>query len=442
MSEFVTVFPGRYTPSEQKVVDEMRVRHEAIANRGPVDIQAVISGSAGDIPGVEKTMEVTRKEMMYWVKYDPDNPLYRDEPYAKRTHYGNIIAFPTLPSQGCHFYGKVPAGMGDVLVVNGLCQSRTFHRPVYEGDTLYCVMDETNYEDITPKEGSIYRTIVTSGSGKVYNQKGELVMEGHGRCKESQKTFLDQKMKPPLEKMPMWEDPDWQGRPVHYYTDKDWEHIRALWKQEPSMQDPQRYYEDIKVGTSLPIGVYGPVCAQGDFPIFFLPVEAAYLKKNMEDPAVFETMIRDEYDGIYRTPEEAHKLPPPDKRGGKRPVFENSLARQFAAKTLINWAGIQGWLFKIDWRIMPVLPGEGYDGIPNYSDWPAPLNRVPGMEGKYADCHGLSGDLCEVHAYVADKFQKDGKNLVDIVWWCTTILGEIYEEGTALVELPTREERS
>lgn len=437
MSKFTKVYPGQYTPDQQEIMDELNKKRQEILGRDELDINALVSGKIKNYPvGVEKTMTVTREEMMFWVKYDPENPLYWDEGYAKKAGFDGVIGFPTLPSQGCHFYGKVPQGMGDLQVVDGLCQSRTFHRPVYEGDELYLVMDDMEYRDITPKEGSDFRTIMTSGSGKLYNQKGELVMEGHGRCRENLRTFSDPAEKPA--QIPVWQDPDWQSRPVHHYTDQDWDYIRSLWEQEPVQSQQELYYEDVEIGTMLPRGVYGPVFSQGDWPIFYLPVEAAYLKRNITDPQVFPTMIRDEYDGIYRTPEEAYRLPAPEKRDKKRPVFENSLARQFVAKTLINWAGEKGWLYKIDWRIMPRLPDAEFQCIPQYEDWPDPLERVPGMQGRYADHHGLSGDICEIHAYVADKYEKGGRKLVDIVWWCTTIDQLIYEEGTALVELPSR----
>lgn len=441
MKKYSTQYPGVYTDTQQNIMDALAQKCREINERGEVDIQSVVNGTIDpSIPGVEKTMTVSKKEMMFWVKYDPENRLYWDKEYAAKTRFGNVIAFPTLPSQGCHFYGKLPSGLGDELIVNGLCQSRTFYRPVYEGDELYLIMDRIEYRDMTPSEGSKFRTIMSSGSGKVYNQNGDLVMEGHGRCKENLSCFADPKDRPE-DGNPIWRDPDWQSRPVHRYSDKDWDYIRSIWAQEPKQSEQHIFFEDVEVGTELPPVIYGPISSPTSDPLFYIPVEAAYLKKNILDSDTFMTMVRDEYDGVYRTPEEAYRLPTPEERFKERAIFENSLARQLVAKALINWAGESGWLRKIDWRIMRTLPDEDCSVIPDYDDWPNPLDRVPGMKGKYANIHGLAGDVCLIHAVVSDKYTKNNENIVDITWWCTTIDDEIFEEGTALVLLPTKENK-
>jgi len=50
----------------------------------------------------------------------------------------------------------------------------------------------------------------------------------------------------------------------------------------------------------------------------------------------------------------------------------------------------------------------------------------------------MTGDIALIHSYVYDKYVRDGAFLVDLVWWIETLDGEIYEEGGATVELPSR----
>ena len=41
---------------------------------------------------------------------------------------------------------------------------------------IYLVNGDQHCTDVTPEQGSYYRTFVMSGSAKLYNQKGELVV--------------------------------------------------------------------------------------------------------------------------------------------------------------------------------------------------------------------------------------------------------------------------
>jgi hypothetical protein len=66
------------------------------------------------------------------------------------------------------------------------------------------------------------------------------------------------------------------------------------------------------------------------------------------------------------------------------------------------------------------------------------LNQVPFMKEKYVNEHGLVKDIALVKSYVADKYVRDGKFEVKLVWWIENIEGDIWEEGGAIVRLPLK----
>jgi hypothetical protein len=96
-AEFVTVFPGQPTPREKPFVDEYLALNKAIADRGPIDVAALIDGRLPEgTPGVGPVIEATPAMVAYQNnKYDPDNRLYSDADYARELGYANALAFPT-----------------------------------------------------------------------------------------------------------------------------------------------------------------------------------------------------------------------------------------------------------------------------------------------------------------------------------------------------------
>jgi hypothetical protein len=61
------------------------------------------------------------------------------------------------------------------------------------------------------------------------------------------------------------------------------------------------------------------------------------------------------------------------------------------------------------------------------------------MRGCRAAWHALEGDLIITHAYVADKYSRDGEHFVDLVWWAETLDKYLVEEGFATVKLPKKQ---
>ena len=99
MSDFKTVYPGQYSPREKKILDETRKK-----------LQEQI-GKPTMFPVTPADPTLMR---LYANAWDPWNPLFNDDEYAKNTKYGSIIAIPCWKEPGAMF-PMLPMDFGDKL---------------------------------------------------------------------------------------------------------------------------------------------------------------------------------------------------------------------------------------------------------------------------------------------------------------------------------------
>jgi acyl dehydratase len=463
--------PGKYDAQDAKVLKEVQAQLALINNRGEIIIDDLVSGKLDGTPGIGGRgpggTKVTLDSMMSLADmYGAHNPLWTDKNYAKRTKYGDLIAMPIIASAGGwpSVSGK---GLGDYMVVSDLNVSLTFHRPVYEGDTLYSVIDRQDCLDITPAEGSYYRTFAISGSGRAFNQRGELIVEGARIVKETFRRHKDPAKRNP-DGSHIWESPDWWSRKPHMYTDADYEYIKGIWENEKIRGAEVLYWDDVKVGDEPPPRAVGPIVSEVEADMLGLDVDVPQwcvdAKLNVSNPKTFAKMVKNKQ-GIYVLPEYLEKKPasrPATAGGGSaelsnrdgRAVVQNSVAAYWTAGMILNWMGDAGWLQRFGWDIMALPPG--YDKDITYDEYPTIIpgftkdmmpalfdkypfmEKVPFMRGCRAAWHAMEGDLCICRAYVYDKFEKDGEYFVDLTWWCETLDRYLIEEGFATVKLPKK----
>ena len=162
MSDFKTVYPGQYSPREEKILDETRKK-----------LQEQI-GKPTMFPVTPADPTLMR---LYANAWDPWNPLFNDDEYAKNTKYGSIIAIPCWKEPGAMF-PMLPMDFGDKLQRANDGGAFIMYAPIYPGDTFTTVCDDMIIEDLTPPEGSEGRYMRLEGRGSLYNQRGELVMSG------------------------------------------------------------------------------------------------------------------------------------------------------------------------------------------------------------------------------------------------------------------------
>ena len=474
-------YPGVYSPEDQKAIDQAMQERIAINERGPVDIQALVSGKLDDVelPGVGKPRrmgpppgagkkgedkkgedgppegpmgdepnaapvkgygQVIEDTSTVAKNYDPDNPLYFDAEYARKLGYQDVLVYPLNYTLAGQWGGAMPKDpLCDTLAVNGLNRIHYFYAPVYPGDKLYSVEDQRDLLDITPVEGNEYRSFRMYGHGKVYNQNGVCVGESIGYVKENLKRYIQRPEGWTREGFDFpWDSADWWARPAHKYTDEDWEKIKGWWAEEKRRGEDTLYWDDVEVGSVIPQKVVGPITEAELGSRYGMSREPYYtMKEILTDPEKAKDAVQDDM-GLYTWPGNTV-------RGGgmpgfsfiDRPVFENSVCPHFAIAMIYNWMGDKGWLYKIAWDIMSIFPGYE-DILPPHPDEPHYISRVPFLKDKTMWTHGLGNDLCIAKGYVEKKYVQNGEYMVDLIWWLETIEGDIYEEGEATVKLPHR----
>ena len=82
--DFIVRYPGQYDEGEQEALEKWWAEANAINTRGPLDVQALISGTLpADTPGIGPKVEVTKAMVAYnHAKYEQENPLFNDPEYA------------------------------------------------------------------------------------------------------------------------------------------------------------------------------------------------------------------------------------------------------------------------------------------------------------------------------------------------------------------------
>jgi acyl dehydratase len=428
-------YPGVWTAREKPHMEKMLADFQALRDRGPIDVERLISGTLPpDTPGVGVTLTVTEDMMLENAKiYDPENPLYNDRAYAEKSRFGGLIAYPTISCHDDTYVVGFPAAARDAFLVSGLDHTNVFHKPVYAGDTLYYVVDDHHFYDMTPPEGDYFRTLCLTHKGSVYNQRGELVSEVIWRMGESAKCYLEPPLQPENPQPvppPMLEV---HRKPDHHYTDQDYDYIKSIWAQERRQGAEPLYWEDVQVGDRPAPTLDGPTL-NGHSPSHGAPIGTGVggvpsLKRELLDPEIAKTLLRDETSGVYY---------PPDLKAARFGFSGvNLVTRDYAIHHINNWMGEQGWLKSISWSLRnwdesygPILPDH-----PEAQHW---LGQIPEL-GRTTSCgFPVKFEIYLIRSQVVKKYVQDGKFYVDLVLWHTSITKDIIMEGCATVELPSR----
>lgn len=472
--DFIILYPGVYTERELPLVKKYLEECEAINKRGPVDVQALVEGRLPrDTPGLGPVIPVTEAMVRYNNgKYDPENPLYNDRDYARDMGYEDIQAFFTFGAHDDTYTKPYPPEARDTLLVSQLSHSVDALAPIYPGDTLYLVHDKRSMTDLTPAGGDIHRTLALHAEGSIYNQKGELVNTVEFNVTESVRIFKEGLRPEHMEFPQIWEAPDWNQRPAHYYTDEDYEYIRSVLRAETRQGHEPLYWEDVSVGDMPVMTADGPIIES------VLPT-APYgqgiggtrtMKKELLDADIFKTMIKRPEDGIYVLPDKAAYTPAiPEgaevvmlfddgrrtddeenenavdtsdihaQQGDTRAAIINFCGRDMAIRHIHNWIGDHGVIRNIKWSIMCPETHSAYGKpVPENPYFRRFINKVPQLQGKTVNTHGLTKDMAFVQSYVTDKYVENGVFMVRLVWWIEEIEHNIWIEGSAEVQLPSR----
>lgn len=469
--DFELLYPGVFTERERAAAERYIADNLAISRRGPIDPRSLAAGALPpDTPGLLAAVPVVEDMVRYNNrKYDPDNRLLHDADYARSLGYEDILAMPCFGAHDDSFMFPYPAEARDTLCVSQLNHSVTNYRPVYPGDTLFMIADERSVTDLTPTEGSTYRSLVLRTVGSVFNQRGEKINDCIWRVMESMRVFKPGRRPADFGAEDVWDAPEWIRRPSHHYSDRDWDFIREVWAKERPRGAEPLHWEDVSVGDEPTWTADGPL---DDTVIPTAPFGmgtggSRTLKREIMDPDLRKRLVRSDADGVYRTVDRDVYVPPVPAhtgtpvavpafeadgaidtrdihraRAGARAPLINFYGRDIALRHVNNWIGDHGWVHNISWGLMPARTMAAYGKpVPTNPDAVRFLDRVPGMRDRYAEAHGLTRDLALVKSYVCDKYVRDGEFFAELAWWIEAITGEIWLEGAATVKLPSRRTR-
>jgi acyl dehydratase len=508
-SKFMTLYPGVYTEKEKALVEKYFADNKAIDERGTIDLKALVRGTLPkDTPGLGPTLKMTETMVRYFSRLrDPENPLLNDAEYAKKAGFKDIIAYPTIAAHDDTFMIPYPVKARDTLLVADLIHSVTNYRPVYPGDTLYLVANSRHLTDLTPEAGSVYRSSALVNKGSVYNQRGEKVLDVIYTVEENTKIYNEGLAPANPSFNDMWEEfGRGTGRGIgggsasggrggggtYYYTDADWQIIKDIWSKEKHRGAEPLYWEDVKIGDQPTPTLEGPVDSA---PQVAVPWGMGLggnrtLKKDIMDPEIFKTLVRDETDGIYRpkneddyilpvpmeaqtglkfgdmgavdavlgssqqgTPAAAAPGAPAGAAGGGAGASRRTGAvgmmnfsqRDYAIRHFSDWMGDKGWLYNIRWGGLfsadMAKRGNPHPVVnPHAKDF-LEFDKLP-EEVKSAKVYpspGGGSKFILVRSYVFDKYVRDGEFFVDLIWWQERIgSAGTGMMGCATVKLPSK----
>jgi hypothetical protein len=466
--KYQVLYPYQWTDYEKDTVEQYLADNAALKTRGPIDVEALVNDPdyRANTPGVGPVLDVTEEMVRYQnEKYDPENPIRHDSDYAQDAGYADILAFLSYGAHDDFYMVPWPRAIRDKMLVSDLNHSVTAYEPIHPGDTLYLVADERIIVDITPPQGSTYRSIVIQSKGSIYNQHYQKVSAVVFRVTEGLRIYTDTYAEEvgghsdPDDFGAWWVAPDWLSRPEHYYTDADWDFIQDVWENEEIRGSTPRYWEDVRIGDQPTWTLDGPIFAglipslEGAPPYGMGLFGSRNIKAEILDEDLFATLFRSPLDGIYylqpdpdeqipTMPGYAYPMPPTEGDPGERlrvPPLVNYTTRDFAIRHITNWMGDAGRIRKIGWSIMDPRGHADFEAyVPTSPLSVRYLHRVPHLRCKYVNVHGLQKDIALVKSYVVDKRVRKGKHLVKLVWWVENIEGDIWTEGGATIELPSK----
>ena len=470
--DFVIQYPGIYPENVQPFMDEYfeRVRYVNETEVNGADIVA------GNVTEPKLTAKITLTDNLirfYNEKYAPEYKLNTDVAMAKKYGYKDI--FTMIGATACDdaYNFMFPPQSRDTVLVSQINSWIENKNPAYAGDTLYMIRDKVEVFDLTPQEGSIYRHIYAKNFGTVYNQAGVVISKVMFSLMESTKLYKDECLPKPRHTFgfpDMWEDPDWFSRPLHVYTDEDYEYFKDLWKNEVVRGEEPLFWEDVAVGDVIPTGTVGPI-KDSVIPMkpYGMGVSGSRnLKEYFLNPELEAQMVVDEVTGIKQMPDPEINTPPmpdgielpardvagdPDEGDSASDIetasihsgpqlkiaLLNFMGRDIATAYVENFVGYHGKIKNVRWNIMPAdthaALGKPVAVVEDYVNF---IQKVPGKESTTLTIHGLTTDVAIMNAQVIGKTVVDQEYLIKVIVWIEDINKEAWFGAEFDIALPSK----
>lgn len=421
-SKFQIFYPNVYSEDEQAAIDAY--------DKAPKDEMQAPGGRRKVLD--DYTFETAVKNA------DPYNPLFNDEEYAKGTKYGVPISPPLVfGGEAGSFAGISIPELGTEWYYSNDGGEVTFHAPIKKGDTLTGEQGEQTYFDITPAEGSDFRTFRLIGGGTTRNQHGEIVCTNKAYGKNAFRRDLNAPEGTPLKTMHFKPDPNkksntslgvWVDPPV--YTSEGWDRVFNLWNQEVIRGANTLYWEDVNIGDSPSPVSSGPVT------IFDLVQYGAMGGQNKiemyKNRAKEMGIVIDKYNCYHGLGERHYG------HGGVEGDLGGPIGgyqRSFVLRMLTNYIGDDGWIYNIRWW----QPNHHIEIETGEEEVAELFANVPSLKGKPCDMVGSMGEDFIGRGYVYKKYIDGEAHKIDMVCWLEGFDGKVNNPMHVTVILPSKE---
>jgi acyl dehydratase len=341
--------------------------------------------------------EATRDNIRHYAHgIGDDNPLWCDPAYAANTRFGNVIAPPSFLFACSRIISGYVGGLAGVHAMWAGADWR-WHRPVRRNDEI----TTTAYlkELVEHETRFAGRAICQVYHVKFYNQNKELAAEADSWCFRTDRDLAREQGTKYREV---------KEKPRRVYTREDIAAIYALYEQEDVRGASPRYFEDVRVGDTLPVMVKGPMTVTG-FIAFAQGWGGLYIRANKlswRQVARHPGLGIPNRFGIPDCPERVHWEEDFARLVGTPGAYDYGPERcSWLTHHITNWMGDEGWLQRATSKIRR---------------------------------HNPEGDTLYFNGKVVGKRTEAGAHLVDIEQEARNQDGELSVIGTAIVELPAR----
>lgn len=348
---------------------------------------------------------ISLHDIRRWAIYSvgDDNPLWRDEEYAKRTTWGEVIAPPTfLFSIDTTIVGP---GLPGIQWIHGGTDWELF-RPVRVGDRITARARLINVEEKAGRRAS--RFIIQEGETLFEDAGGQLVGRAVTQMLRVPRARSGQGIKHDNGSSEKKKgDASAKDRDV-FYSEEQMAEIAAAYANEEVRGAEPRYWEDVNVGDELPTIVKGPLTLV-DIVAFFAGRRFVYSPMKM---AFAERVAHPR--NVYVSPKTGIPVHP---AAGH---FDNEIAREIGMPRAYD----QGFM-RINWLGHLVTNWAGDHGF------------VKKLTGRNIGPN-LVGDVCWLNGTVAEKIDDGGEPRVVLELWGENQNGVRTAGGSAEVTLPSR----
>ena len=401
---------GRYSDEDSKFLIQLQKKYDELPQGAVLSYRIIQTDDLQD----------------YARSWNPEDPLYNQEEYGKRSFWNSMIAFPFLTLHQ-PIYPRFPHTFGHKHYFGSDGGEVEYFQPIRPGDTISTLKTEQSFEDVTSEEQPDLRVFALSGTCLQYNQNGDLVCRYHCSGKNAFRRYID----PPEDALNSLfsANAEWAASapPTHVTTSEEWEQIHELWDMEEVRGGRTRYWEDVRVGDSIPPVCTGPVT---ELDMFVLHGNDLLHRGSPKKFRERDIHMLDRY-GMWQPTFYPCFAGHPDL--GVRPCFYSWTARNFAIRAVTNYMSDMGEIRKIRWQspqLYPPLraPDTGREI----------LDLLPETRGRSCQRIGQVGDTCICRGTVISKEIVGAEHQVRLVVWAETLDRVILQALDVTICLPAR----